>query len=228
MAYYINTLYNFLSQLAENNDREWFKARKPLYEELRAQWLSDLERMISVMSEWEPSLAHLDPRRCAYRIYRDTRFSPDKRPFKTYFSASVNPDSSPGAHHVGYYLQAGPSFDDDYGTSGLYAGIWCPETPVLNKLRHAIVDNIEEWDGIVKDRSVTDNFDIVSSGQLKTAPKGWPKDHPQIQWLRMRDFGLNSHVGSEFFLDPEWPVKAAGLFRIAKPFVDFLSYSVNE
>lgn len=225
MAYYISELYDFLGQLSVNNERNWFKSHKDVYDRLRELWLEDLGRLIGDMSEWEPSLRHLDPRRAAYRIYRDTRFSADKTPYKTYFSASMAPGAEQGAHHVGYYLQIG--INDD-GLTGLYAGIWCPEAPVLNKLRHAIVDNIEEWEAIMNEPTLRNSFQVVTTGSLKTAPKGWPKDHPQIEWLRMRDFGLEAPVGSQFFLDNDWPQKTSQLFRLTKPMIDFLDYSINE
>ena len=222
MSYYVNRLYDFLKRLAANNNREWFAAHKAEYEELRALWLNDLDRMIAAMSAWCPEVASIPAKRAAYRIYRDTRFSPDKTPFKLYFSASVDPLGR-GTEHAGYYLQMGVD-----GVNGLFGGLWCPPAPVLRKLRHAIVDNIEEWEEINADPELNRHFKIWCSSALKTIPKGWPKDHPQAHWLRMRDYGRDAEVGEDFFLDPAWPEKAAELFRLVKPFNDFLNYSIDE
>lgn len=219
MSYYVNQLYDFLSRLEANNNREWFRSHKSEYDELRVLWLEDIRRLIAAMSEWDPSLSHLDPKRAAYRIYRDTRFSQDKTPYKTHFS--VNLSTRP----AGYYLQMSPNVKK---YQGLYAGIWCPERDLLKKLRHAIVDNIEEWEEILSEPGLKKYFNVVASSSLKTAPKGWPKDHPDVKWLRLNDYGLEDTVSPKFFLDPEWPFKAADRLRLTKPFVDFLNYSAEE
>lgn len=216
---HMKELYSFLEQLSANNNREWFKARKPEFDRLRALWLADLGRMIAAMGQWDSSLQHIDPRRAAFRIYRDTRFSPDKTPYKTFLSAEVK------SGKAGYYIQTGPAASD---YQGIYAGIWCPERHELTKLRHAIVDNIEEWDDILAKTELRRTFNVVSSSSLKTAPKGWPKDHPQIKWLRMNDFGLEANLSPDFFLNSDWPEAVAERFKAAREFVDFLNYSLNE
>lgn len=126
MKYYINDLYAFLRELAANNDRDWFRANKNRYDDLRALWLADIGRMIDAMSVWDPALTSLTAKRAAYRIYRDTRFSPDKTPYKTFFSAAMN---APGSQS-GFYIQIGP---DPHQWAGLFAGIWCPEALLLKK-----------------------------------------------------------------------------------------------
>ena len=88
MSGYISELYTFFEELSENNDRAWFAANRDRYDMLRESWLADLDRMIGAMSAWDPALRTQTARGCAYRIYRDTRFSPDKTPFKLFFSAS--------------------------------------------------------------------------------------------------------------------------------------------
>lgn len=218
---YTPRLYDFLGRLAANNNREWFRAHRDEYDCLRALWLADVDRLIACMAQWEPALAGITARSAAYRIYRDTRFSPDKTPFKTYFSASLTPHGR-SARRAGYYLQMGP------GGSGLFGGIWCPDAPLLRKLRQAIVDNIEEWDAINADPALCDRFGLISSSMLKTVPKGWPKDHPQAAWLRMKDYGREAAVTDGFFMSADWPERAADMFRHVKPFNDFLNYSIDE
>ncbi len=218
MAYYIPKLFAFLRSLSANNNREWFKEHKSEYDTLRALWLADLQRMIDCMAAWEPGVARFSASQSAYRIYRDTRFSLDKTPYKVYFSASISPY---GRHmeRAGFYLQ----MDIRSGESGLYAGIWHPESVTLKKLRHAIVDNIEEFE------DVSDVSGAMWCGDcLKTAPQGWPKDHPNLEYLKMKDYGKWFPLDEDFFNDPLWPEKAADMFRSLKPFVDFLNYSIEE
>lgn len=216
--------FNFLDRLSRNNNRPWFQAHKDEFDALRAEWLNDLGRVIAAMSEWEPRLSTLTPREATYRIYRDTRFSLDKTPYKTYFSAAFNPGGKK-PHNPGYYLQ----MDLRPGESGLYGGIWCPESKVLNKLRHAIVDNIEEWDEIMAEPRLAKLYPgWCTTSRLKTIPKGWDKNHPQAELLRLKDYGKFHQLSPEDFEDPCWPEKVADMFAPLKPFVDFLAYSIEE
>ena len=161
--YYMTRVFDFLEQLSRNNDREWFKAHKPEFDELRALWLNDLDRLISLVAQWMPSVAMQSARQAAYRIYRDTRFSPDKTPYKTYFSAAISPRGRE-KDYAGFYLHQ----DIDSGEAGLYGGIWCPPAPVLKKLRHAIVDNIEEWEEIMNSPGICQNYELLTFNALKT------------------------------------------------------------
>lgn len=224
MTNYIPRLYKFLDRLAANNDRTWFEAHRAEYQELRDLWLADLDRLIALMAEYEPDLATQTARSCAYRIYRDTRFSNDKTPYKTFFSASLTPGGRKSPY-AGYYVEIGiPNYYDQ----GLYGGLWCPEPRILNKMRHAIVDNIEEWDEICTSPEMLRDFPDWCCTTLKTAPKGWPKDHPQIEYLRMTNYGRFRRCSREFFSDPDWPERAADLFRALAPFIRFLNYTIDE
>lgn len=220
--YYMEELQSFLRQLAANNNREWFAANRERYDRLRQRWLADIDRLIAAMAEWEPAAAGHSAKDVTFRIYRDTRFSPDKTPFKTYFSSAPGPF---GKHtdRAGYYLEMG--VDD---RCGLYGGLWCPELAMLKKIRRAIVDNIEEFESIITHPDFVGLFPEWCGQQLKTVPKGWDRNHPQAHLLRMKDYGRVSHVGNEYFLDPSWPEITAERFRALKPFVDFLNYTIDE
>ena len=226
---YIAMLYDFLRALSQNNNRDWFKANKAEYDELRALWLADIDRLIGHMGEWDAAMRGLTARQCVYRIYRDTRFSPDKTPYKLYFSAGFG-HGGKASHGAGYYLQMGPEgFGRDI-QSGLYGGIWCPEAPVLKKLRKAIVDNIEEFEEIISAPMVKRYFPewCETANALKTVPKGYDRNHPQAALLRLKEYGRYYPADERFFLDPEWPAKASELFSYLKPLIDFIDYSVNE
>lgn len=135
---YIPELYDFFTQLSQNNDRQWFAANRDRYQRLRELWLADIDRLISAMAEWDPQLASLTARSCAYRFNRDTRFSLDKSPYKTFFSAAISPWGKKSMH-AGYYIEIGipTSYVRD---STAECGVF--DSPALKKLRHAIVDNI--------------------------------------------------------------------------------------
>lgn len=223
-TYYIAQLYDFLDSLARNNNREWFQQHKSLYTDLRQQWLADLDRLIALMSSYEPRLQSTTAAESVYRINRDVRFSPDKRPYKTFFSASISPYGKKSMH-AGYYIEIGNAVSYD---QGLYAGLWCPDAPTLKKLRHAIVDNIEEWEEIVNSPEMMREFPEWCCNSLKTIPKGWDKNHPQAEYLRMTSYGKFHPCGREFFLNPDWVERSAEMFSVLQPFVGFLNYSIDE
>jgi len=225
--YYVPQLYGFLRRLHDNNNREWFNNNRAEYNELRNLWLNDLERLISCMAQWDASLGAFSAKSCAYRIYRDTRFSLDKTPFKTYFSASVSPHGR-APHYGGYYLQMGPDFGNEYVESGIFGGIWCPDSATLKKLRKAIVDNIEEFEEIINAPAMLKVFPGWCGSALKTVPKGYDRNHPQAHLLRLKDYGKAQCCDEKFFSDPSWPEHAAEKLSILKPLVDFLNYSVDE
>lgn len=222
--YYTHRLYQFLDTLAANNNRAWFAIHKEEYLELRQLWLADLDRLIAAMTPWWPELAGQTAGDSAYRIYRDTRFSLDKTPYKTFFSASISPWGRK-SDRAGFYVELGNA---RYYDQGLYGGLWAIPSPLLRKLRHAIVDNIEEWESIVLSPNMQNDFPDWCSETLKTIPKGWERNHPQAQYLRMTNYGKWRPCDRNFFLDPMWPERAADLLHTLKPFIDFLNYSIDE
>ncbi len=225
--YYTIKLFDFLRQVAANNHRDWFHAHKNEYDDLRAQWMEDLNRLLSLMSTWEPSLSSQSAKTCAYRFYRDTRFSQDKSPYKTFFSAAISPWGRKTTH-AGYYLHMGIDEENLWGGSGLYGGIWCPDAPTLRKLRHAIVDNIEEFESIIYNNRLTDHFPNWIGDKLKKVPTGWDKNHPQAELLKLKEYGRLCSCKEKFFTNPAWVEISAERFSRLKPLVDFLNYSIDE
>lgn len=222
--YYIADLLDFLKELSANNNRQWFAENRDRYDHLRALWLNDLDRLIAHMSEWEPRLIGQTGKSSVYRIYRDTRFSPDKRPLKDYFSAAFSPWGRKTSR-ASYYIELGIS---DAHQSGFYGGLYCPDTPLLNKMRHAIVDNIEEFSEIINNPDLNREFPGWVGNILKTVPKGWERNHPLAPLLRLKDYGKFHPCSNDFFLKDDWPERASELMRLLKPLVDFLNYTIDE
>lgn len=214
-------LFGYLDRLAANNNRPWFQANKAEYDRLRALWMADLQTVISLMAEGEPALRYVGADACAYRIYRDTRFSPDKTPYKTYFSALISPT---GRHcdRACWYLHLGAQ------ECAVYSGLWQPESKVLKKVRKAIVDNIDEFRGIIDEPRVAREFPGWYGPQLKTAPKGYDRNHPDIDLLRLKEIGKCHYFDRSFFDNPEWPREDADLALLLKPLNDFINYSIDE
>lgn len=214
-------LFDFLTQLRDNNNRPWFQAHKAEFDDLRAQWFADIDRLIAACSEWEPRYRWFTGKECSFRIYRDTRFSPDKTPYKTYFSAGFTPRGK-SSDMAGFYISAG------LADCGIYGGIWAPEAAVLRKMRRAIVDNIEEFQEIISNPEMLALYPEWAGETLKTIPKGWPKDHPNAPLLRLLHYGREHTLDRDFYSDPAWPERAAVIMRPLKPLVDFINYTLFE
>lgn len=214
-------LFDFLERLKANNNRQWFAEHKAEYEQLRARWLDDVQAVINALAVDDPTLRYVEARDCAYRIYRDTRFSPDKTPYKTYFSALISPRGR-RTDRASYYIHVGVD------ECALYGGIWEPQADVLRKLRKAIVDNIDEFRAIAENPEVERVFPGWYGRRLKTAPKGYDRNHPDIDLLRLLEYGRCHHLDRAFFEQPDWPAQAARMLTLLKPLNDFLNYSIDE
>lgn len=227
---YIPELYSFLEELGRRQDREWFRANRQRYDDLRALWLADIDCLIALIGEWWPEVKGMTAKGAAYRIYRDTRFSPDKSPFKSYFSAGFSRygRSASAAHLPGLYLQMGPGRFAESVDSGLYGGVWQPSSADLKKLRRAIVDNIEEFEEIISAPELERLYPGWYGDRLKTIPKGYDRDHPQAELLRLKEYGRFLPADMAYFNDPRWPEKVADDFRPLLPLLNFFTYSLEE
>ena len=217
-------LFDFFDRLAVNNNRPWVMEHKAEYDDLRARWIQGVEGVIAALSDEWPEVRWLDPARATYRIYRDVRFSGDKTPYKTHLSSSIAPPAILKSH-IGLYLEAGHVKDN----TGIYGGMWCPDAAALRKIRKAIVDNSEEWLEIVNSPEMLRIYGKKWYGDaLKTAPKGYDRDHELIEYLRLKDIGKFTCLNRGLFNDPSWPDRIADLSRPLIPLVKFLAYTVYE
>lgn len=214
-------LFQYLDALRENNNRTWFATHRAEFDTLRADFTHDLQRLINAMAAAEPSLRYLSASDALYRIYRDTRFSNDKTPYKTYFSALISPN---GRHYDGacWYLHVGAE------ECAIYGGVWTPEGKILRKLRKAIIDNIEEFRALTQTPEIEREFPGWYGRKLKTAPQGYDRNHPDIDLLRLTEYGKCHYFEREFFNRSDWPERAAVLALLLKPMNDFLNFSINE
>lgn len=209
-------LFDFLNKLAIHNNREWFHHNKGEFDELRALWINDIQRLISLMSKYDDTLNGVDAKDCVYRIYRDIRFSPNKLPYKTYFSAVIAQGGRKTLKGC-CYLHVQP------GESGLHGGIWCPEMPLLTRLRHEVEDNIDEFMTIINDVGFKERYRLVGDS-LKSMPKGFDKNSPYGEYIKKKEYLVSMPVRDDYFLDENWVERVANDFKFIKPFNDFLNY----
>lgn len=216
-------LFDFFERLSHNNDRPWFQQHKAEYDALRQQWIGDIDRLLSLLAPEWPELSRYTGADMTFRVYRDIRFSPDKTPYKTYLSSSISTYGR-NLRYAGIYLQAG--LPDMY--NGIFAGLWNPDAPVLKKVRQAILDNIEEWEDIVTNPALTRVFPGWDGARLKTVPKGYDRNHPYAEYLRLKDIAKFRPMTHDEFRDPAWPERVAQDALLVKPMLDFINYSIEE
>lgn len=214
-------LIDFLVELRKNNNREWFQAHKGEYDALRTQFIADVEQLIARLATFDEELRGLRVEDCIYRIYRDIRFSPDKTPYKTYFSAYIarGGKKSPRA---GYYLHIEP------GNVALSGGIWCPDTRLIKALRQAIYDNLDEWQSIVEAPQFIQNYPTFVGETLKMTPRDFPKEGDHTKWVKRKDYTVWGLQTDDFIRRPDWIEQAAQKLLLIKPMNDFLNYTVDE
>ena len=212
----ISEVMAFLRQLAINNDRTWFKERKQQFDTLRKAWEQDMERLIGLVAQYDPQARGLAVKDSVYRIYRDIRFSHDKRPYKTYFSGVIGKG---GRHTVQscYYVHMGVE------EMMLCGGILWPEKTLLEQLRLLIDAEADEFLAIVNNPDITSRYKWMSRS-LKTMPKGFPKDHPMATYLKMKEYLMVMNVEEDYFDCDDWVERVAGDLQPLKPLHDFLNY----
>jgi len=223
-------ILNFIKELTTNNNREWFNAHKDQYQQVK----EDLDRFTSEwlerLVELEPEIADLKPKDCVYRIYRDIRFSPDKRPYKHWLGIYVAKHGGRKSPYGGYYLHFEP------GKCMFAGGIWCPEKELLQTLRQDIYDNVDELEDIFRRREVNAYLhDFDTEYMLKTVPASFRQKNtdynpewPHADWLKRKAFTFSYPLTDAQMARPDFMELLMALCRAGKPLNDFLNYSVEN
>ncbi len=214
-------IFRFLKELSENNNREWFNEHRQTYTEVQAEFQKLLTVIIDRISLFDESIRGIAAGDCTYRIYRDTRFSSDKTPYKTHIGGYINAKGKK-SDHCGYYVHLEP------GNCMLAGGSLCLPPKVLKAVRQSIYDNIEEYRSIVEDPAFKKFYPVVGENFLKTAPKGFPKDFKYIDYLKCKEFVCSYQVPDDFFTSPDLLDRTEEAFRQFKRFSDFLNYTIDD
>lgn len=211
-------ILNYLTDLSNHNEREWYHAHKTEYKEANAEFELLLHELIMKIGEFDSSILHNQPKDLTFKLVRDTRFSNDKSPYNPAFRAHI---SSKGKLPVpvGYYLMIKPGGQSFLG-GGLFADMFKDATAMV---RNYIVRNGNEWEQIIHE-PVFENYFTVRGTALKNVPAGYEKEHPQAEYLKYKSWYLEYPLKDEELSDADiFLAKAAELFRIMKPFNDYLN-----
>ncbi|WP_276497324.1 DUF2461 domain-containing protein [Pontibacter litorisediminis] len=213
---------SFLADLAQNNTREWFNENKPRYEKARKNYIGFLDELLQEMQHFEPAARGQQGKDLVFRIYRDVRFSKDKRPYKDHFGAYV---AEGGRKSVlpGYYLHLAGA-----NKSFLAGGLWYPPAPELKAVRQEIDYSLDVFKRLVESEEFKQRFGAVEGEQLKTTPKGYEKENPAIHYLRFKSWNAVMPLPDEVVLRPDFLQVVLDSFRMLKPFNDFFTHPLRD
>jgi uncharacterized protein (TIGR02453 family) len=220
----------FLVDLAENNSREWFQPRKADFERLIKRPMEELCIALEEEFRARDIPLHADPARSPFRIYRDTRFSKDKTPYKTAAAASFSwagdgADATAGRSHTESVHASGGYFHLQPGEIFAGGGVWHPDKTWLDGFRRRIVDDLDGFERIVKEPAFVETFGAVSDDgeSFKRVPSGYPADHPAADLLRKKNVTFGRRLSDEEALSPSLPMLLADTFATGTPLLRYLA-----
>ncbi len=214
-------IFSFLRDIAVHNDREWFAANRSRYDEAMARFTAMAEGMIARVGQFEPAVTGMPVKQTLYRFYRDTRFSPDKSPYKRHFGCYINPKGKKSLHG-GYYFHIEP------GNCLLAVGAYGLPSPVLRAVRWSIVNETERFHATLAGKELAKLKPVLGETYLKTVPAGFPRDFSHPEYLRPKEYDLWLSLPDEAFLAPGWQDETARIFRLMKPYLDFINETVDD
>jgi uncharacterized protein (TIGR02453 family) len=209
--------FKFLTDLSKNNNREWFHANKKAYDAAKENMVEFIQDLILGISTFDDSVIELQPKKCLFRINRDVRFSKNKNPYKTNFGAILLAGGRKIMHEkAGYYIHIEP------GNSFLVGGAYLPPSEWIGRIRDRIVSDPEKFKKIINGKEFSKYYKLEGS-QLKTGPRGFPKDHPEIELLKYKSFlGIN-RIPNKMVLSKNFLDHSVDAFKALKPFNDYLN-----
>lgn len=207
----MDNIVGFITLLSINNNREWFNANRELYDSSKTQF--------------DKRILNATPKECVFRIYRDVRFSHDKRPYKQQFSGFISYPLGWKSKYAGYYIHV------DAEEAYFSAGIWRPESEILKKLRWGVANNYDELTKIRNSKSFREAFgdNLYDTDKLKRLPTGFPKDFIDHEIIKLKHYMVNHHMGDAMNMsEDEFVDKMTLLAKKAYPFIKFLNDIVDE
>lgn len=217
-------LFRFLSELKNNNNRDWFNDNK-------ARYLNSVANpMCQFVAAMGPRLEKIslyyvaDPRRhggSMFRIYRDARFSKDKRPYKEHVGCQFRHVAGKDAHAPGFYAHFEPN------NIRIGGGVWMPPSDVLFKIRSTIAEKPDEWKKVISNKTFKTRFRNISGDQLTRPPRGFDKTHPMIDDIKRKSFFVMQPIDPKLILTPKFITEVERIFKTASPMMEFLTKAVE-
>jgi uncharacterized protein (TIGR02453 family) len=214
-------ILNFLDELSRHNSRDWFEKNRPAYESARGTFEEFIDHLIDIFRTPD-DLQGLSARECVTRIHRDLRFSKDKTPYNTSFSAIIAPGGKKSSLQ-GYYVSIAPR-----GRTLIAGGLHMPTPEQLGRFRQAINRDATSFKVITGKKAFIQQFGKIAGERLKTAPKGYDRAHPEIELLQLKEVTVLHYFTDQEVLAGDFPEKAVASCRAMRPFLDYLNEVLQE
>lgn len=213
--------FTFLKNLAKNNNREWFNDNKKKYEAAKEDVHLLIDAMINKIQQFDDRFTkELKAKDCIFRIYRDVRFAKDKSPYKTNFGANISPGGRKSGV-PGYYLHVMP------GDCFVGGGMYKPDGKQLAAVRQEIDYNAKDFKKILNSASFKKHFAELKGEKLKTAPKGYPKNHPDLNLLQYKGYFTFGNLSDKEMQSKECLKLATQKLKAMYPLNNFISNAIN-
>jgi uncharacterized protein (TIGR02453 family) len=212
---------NFLKDLDQNNNREWFNENKKYYEQAKNEFEQLVDHLIPEIQKFDPLIGSLTAKQTTFRIYRDIRFSKDKTPYKTYFGSFMAPGGRK-SEKAGYYLHI--SADECFIGGGSHN----PTGPNLKNIRNEIYYNFKEFTDIIESSKFKSTFGELSGDRLTRPPQGFPKDFEGIEMLKFKGYTVFQIVGDKQIVAQDFDKKVLDVFKEMNPFIEFLNRALDQ
>lgn len=214
----------FLDDLKANNNRDWFQDNKKRYEALKKEYQQLVSDFLDAMKPLDPSLEMLEVKNCTFRINRDIRFSKDKSPYKSHLGVWIS-SGVKGLNRSGYYvhIQNGGSF--------IAGGLYCPEPEDLKKMRKEIAffhEDLEEILAEKKFKKEFGSFDRNETNTLKNPPRGYEKDHPAIEFLKLKSFECSQKFDISEVTKKDFVATMSQKLITLKPLNEFINRALTS
>ncbi|WP_183379520.1 MULTISPECIES: DUF2461 domain-containing protein [unclassified Herbaspirillum] len=218
---HIRDLTQFLAELSENNNRAWFVMNKPRYDILRAEFLELVITLIADISKFDPAIADCNPKKALFRINRDMRFSHDKSPYKTHFSAAITSSGLKKPSQGG-----GPSYYFHIDAAGqllVAGGEYLPPSDRLKAIRQQVIADAAGFSKVIKSKSIKDGFGgLQEEGKLTRPPKGFDADSAHIEYIKLKSFIVWQETSIKKKIPTDLGKELVSSFKDAFPLVKWL------
>ena len=211
------TTLDFLSSLKKNNKKEWFEKNKPNFEIAKLDFEKFISELFYQLAKTNKNLVGVDPKKCIFRIYRDARFSKNKEPYKTNFGAAIS-ESGKSMETALFYIHIEPG-----NNSFIAGGRYMPDASSLKKIREKIIENPKEFKKIISEKKFKSLFPALSDLKVKTLPRGYSKDHPEIELLKYTSYIVEKKIEDQLLISPDFSKLCVNAYKAMFPFIKFLN-----
>lgn len=212
--YELSSTVAFLKKLKNNNNRDWFAKNKNLYLKEHENMIAFADAILAEMQKHD----HIETpsgKKSLHRIYRDVRFSKDKSPYHNNWSGGFRRATK--LRRGGYYFHIEP------GNSFVAGGFFGPEPKDLDRIRQDIALNHADWKKILSNKKIKTLFGELKGEKLKTAPRGFEKDNPGVEYLKHKQFILEHYFTDKEVLSPNFAKEVSNTFKAMRPWLDYMS-----